>query len=129
MKEKNSVKDKVLEYADQKFGTKPEYLWSKFPNYAVLRNNDNLKWYAVIMNVSRKKLGLNEDEKTDILNVKCDPNLIESVLDNKRYFRAYHMNKVNWMTILLDGSVAVEEILNFLDLSFEIVTRGHRKNE
>lgn len=114
------MKSDILKYAKDKFGSEPEYLWAKFPNYAVLRNKNNYKWYAVIMNVSKKKLGLSTNEAIDILNVKCDPIIIGSLLQKTGYFSAYHMNKNNWITILLDGSVATEEIFNLINLSFEL---------
>ena len=34
----------------QTYGTDPEFLWQKYPNYAVFRHDDNHKWYAIVMN-------------------------------------------------------------------------------
>ena len=39
---------------------------------------------------------------------------------------AYHMNKENWISILLDGTVDVEQIFTFLDMSFELTARKTR---
>jgi predicted DNA-binding protein (MmcQ/YjbR family) len=41
---------------------------------------------------------------------------------------AYHMNRDNWITILLDGSVDNEEIYTFLDMSFGNVGPKAKKN-
>ncbi len=38
-------------------------------DYAVLRHSDNNKWYAVIMNVSKEKLGLAGTEEVDIMDM------------------------------------------------------------
>ena len=48
----------IFDYANKKQGTMPEFLWIPFPNYAVLRRPDNKKWYAIVMDVPKNKLGL-----------------------------------------------------------------------
>ncbi len=70
--------------------------------------------------VEKNKLGIDSDDRVDILDVKCDPILIGSLIQNEGYFPAYHMNKTHWITILLDGSVPKEEIFNLIDLSYDL---------
>ncbi len=111
----------IFKYAKETFDTEPEYLWKKFPKYAVLRYKSNSKWYAVIMDIPKQKLGLSGEEKVDILVVKCDPIMIGSLLQNKGYLPAYHMNKDRWITILLNGLVPKDEIFNLLTLSFDLI--------
>lgn len=113
----------VFQYAKENFGTEPEYLWSKFPSDAILRHKDNSKWYGLIMDVSKQKLGLSEIGFTDILNVKCSPIMIGSLLNDKGYLPAYHMNKEHWITIILDGSVQKNKVFGLLDLSFELTQK------
>ena len=38
----------------------------------------------------------------------------------KGFLLGYHMEKSNWMTILLDGTVQEAEILDFLDMSYDL---------
>lgn len=123
---KFSLKDDIFKYAKETFNSEPEYLWANDPDSAVLRHIDNNKWYAIIMNIAKSKLGSSSNEKIDILDVKCDPMLIGSLLHNDGYFPAYHMNKQNWITITLDGSVPKEEIFNFMHLSFELTKKKRR---
>ena len=123
-----NIRDEIFKYAKEYFGSEPEYLWQKDPNSAILRNNSNSKWYAIIMNISKRTLGLKDDENTDILNVKCDPIMIGSLVDNKRYFRAYHMNKEHWITLILNGEIPLQEIFSMINLSFEIVNTKKKKN-
>lgn len=120
MKVKNSLRDKIFEYTKDTFGTNPEYLWQKTPDTAVLRHSENKKWYAIIMDIPKRKLGIDSDEFVDIINVKCDPVLIDSLIKNKGYFRAYHMNKTKWISVLLDGTVALDEIISMINLSYEL---------
>ena len=117
--------EKILKYAKEKFGSDPEYLWKKFPKYAVLRNKENSKWYAILMNIPIKKLGIESDKNIDILNLKCDPLMIGSLIDNKRYFPAYHMNKEHWITLFID-KIPQKEIFGLIDLSFEIVKNKNK---
>ena len=116
-------REEIFEYVKDKFSTVPEYLWQKFPRYAVLRHNDNTKWYAAVMNVSKHKLGIGGNEEIDILDIKCDPLMIGSLLEKKGFLPAYHMNKEHWITIILDGGVSKEEIFNLLDLSFDLTKK------
>ena len=65
-------REEIFQYVKEQYGTEPEYLWKKDPDSAVLRHK-NGKWYAIIMAVEKKILGLEEDGNIDILDVKCDP--------------------------------------------------------
>ena len=51
-----NLREDILRYARDKYKTEPEYLWRRFPRYAVLRHDDNRKWYGLIMDVPRKNL-------------------------------------------------------------------------
>ena len=117
---KKSYRGSVLQFAADKYKTSPEYLWASLPEYAVLRHLDNKKWYAVIMNVSKEKLGLSGKEYVDILDIKVDPVMSGSLLEEKGIMPAYHMHKGNWITVLLDGSVNREMIFFLLEMSFDL---------
>ena len=84
----------------------------------------NKKWYAIIMSVEKKKLGLEENGNIDILNVKCDPELAGMIIQTYGFLPGYHMNKRHWLTILLDGSVSEAKILDFLDMSYDLIDGG-----
>ena len=58
MNRKLSVREKVYGYVKKKYGSEPEYLWRRFPDYAIFRHEDNRKWYGIIMDVPREKLGI-----------------------------------------------------------------------
>ncbi len=117
----------VLDYAEENYGTVPEYPWEGTPDAAVLRHRTNKKWYGLVMSVSRKTLGLEGSGSADILNVKCDPQLIGSLLMKKGFLPAYHMNKTHWLSILLDGSVDAQETAMLLDESFGLTSSGKRR--
>ncbi|MCM1188128.1 MAG: MmcQ/YjbR family DNA-binding protein [bacterium] len=111
-------KEAVLAWAGERYETEADYPWKD--ENAVLRHRKSKKWYGVILTVRRDRLGLPGEGNVDVLNVKCDPELIGSLRTRKGFFPAYHMNKEKWISILLDGSVEAEEIENLIDLSYEL---------
>ena len=123
--EKRVDRKEIFEYVKKQYGTIPEYLWSSSPDSAVLRHQ-NGKWYAVIMNVERSKLGLNGDGTVEIIDVKCDPEMTGMIIQTYGFLPGYHMNKQHWITILLDGTVGESKILDFLDMSYDLID-GLRK--
>jgi len=78
------------------------------------------KWYAVILTVSKRKLNLDSDEIIEVINLHNIVEEIKKLIDNKKYFPAYHMNKKYWCTICLDGTVEVKEIYKLIDISYEL---------
>lgn len=120
-------REKIFEYAYNKYGTEPEYLWEKTPYAAVLRHSDNRKWYAIIMLVKGDRMGLSNDNPTDVLNLKCDPIMIGSLIEKKGFTKAYHMNKEKWISVLPDSVEDDEEVYTLLDMSFELT--GEKKGK
>lgn len=110
----------VIKYIRKKYATEPEFLWKKFPRYAIWRYEKNNKWYGVIMSIPRTKLGMSGDDMIEIMNLRMDTDEIPLAIDNKHYFPGWHMNKNHWITIILDGSVATSEIYRRIDNSYQI---------
>ena len=114
------TRQELFTWIRQQYGTEPEYPWHNWN--AVLRHNDNNKWYGVVLEVSADKLGLPEAGIVDVLNVKSDPLLIGSLRGQDGYFPAYHMNKDKWLTIRLDDSVSPAEIQDLIEMSYELTS-------
>ncbi len=121
----------IFDYAEKRYGTKPEYLWTSYPYYAVLRHSDNQKWYGIVMDVPKSKLGLTGTDvaMVDILNVKCEPVMADLLRKSPGFFPGYHMNKKYWVSILLDGMVSEDKILDMLDMSFTNTMKKRKKSE
>lgn len=121
----DSLRHEILEYSLNKYNTKPIYPWTLLPEYAVLRHESSLKWYALFMNVDGQRLGLTPGRIYDVIDLRCRKEDISSYLGKRGFLPAYHMSKKDWITILLDGSADLEKIIELLDISFEI-TRDHK---
>lgn len=117
----------LIEHIANVYSTDAEYPWASAPKYAVFRHQSNRKWFAVIMDLPKEKLGLNDDGVIDILNLKCDPMLIGNLRNEKGFFPAYHMNKTYWITVALDGSVDADKIKWLLDLSYDLTNKKSKK--
>lgn len=111
-------KQELFAWALETYGTEPDYPW--MDGNAVLRHQPSRKWYAVVMEVGRKKLGLPGDGTVDVVNVKCDPLLTGTLRQEKGILPAYHMNKEKWVSILLDGSVDAELVKGLLETSYQL---------
>ena len=86
----------------------------------VFRHPGNKKWFVILMNIPKNKLGIAQDGFVDIVNVKCDPVLVGSLIQSEGYYPAYHMNKTHWITAVLDTSAPEETVKMLLDMSFEL---------
>ena len=110
----------VINYIKNKYRDELEFLWEKSPKNAVVRRKSSKKWYAVILTVSKRKLNLDTDEIIEVINLNNIVEEIEKLIDNKKYFPAYHMNKKHWCTICLDRTVELKEIYKLIDISYEL---------
>lgn len=108
----------LISYVREKYGDEPEYLWDKSPNNAIWRRQDSKKWYGVLLTVSRRKLGFPSDEIVEIIDLRSEPDKLESLIDNEHYLSGWHMNKKHWYTIVLDGSVPTDEICRRVNDSY-----------
>jgi predicted DNA-binding protein (MmcQ/YjbR family) len=114
------ARSNIFYHALQKYGTKPAYPFHHFPDYAALRHDDDGKWYALVMNVPAKKIGVAGEGDVEILDVKCEPDDVKRWQKDPGVIPAYHMNKEHWISIVLDGSVPADVIWKLLDASFKL---------
>ncbi len=112
---------KLIEYVREKYGNEPEYLWEKFPKNAIVRRNDNSKWYAIFLTVSKEKLGFNDNTSIEIIDIRTEN--ADEVIDNQTIFPGYHMNKKYWITIPLDGRLSLDSIKTIIDKSYVLAKK------
>lgn len=124
-----TLREELFAFAQKEYGIPPEYIFQGDPDSAVFRHEDNRKWFAIFMYVKRRVLGLPGEGRVDILDIKADPFLIDSLIGKPGFFRAYHMNKTKWMTVLLDGTVALEQICDLLDMSYSLTASRKKKKQ
>ena len=121
------TKQAFLEYCLNTYDTSPDYPFDDHLETAVLRHADNRKWYAIVMKVSRRKFGFDNDEVIDVVNIKLPTEMFGSFGVADGVYPAYHMNKLHWISVLLPD--APEDVVQFLvNVSFE-ATKNKRKGK
>lgn len=110
----------IIKYISKTYGDELEYLWQKFPNNAIWRRKDTKKWYAALLIITKSKLNIGGDELIEIIDLRAEENKINDLIDNKKIYPGYHMNKKHWITICLDDSVRTSEIIKLINDSYLI---------
>ena len=111
----------VRDFCRLTYGEELEYLWDD--ENCILRREDNKKWYAVIMKISLKKLGIDDDSVKSVLALRGNP---ENV-DGKTLFPGYHLNKKYWVTIVLDERSPRSFIQECLEQSRELALKKGKR--
>jgi predicted DNA-binding protein (MmcQ/YjbR family) len=116
------MKDQLVKYVNSLPNVQKDHPFSKFPEYQVFRHEKSGKWFGLVMTVERDKLGLSGEGEIEIIDVKADPEEISILVHAPGYLPGYHMNKNHWIAILLDGSVADEQIFQMLENSYQLTS-------
>ncbi len=129
---KTNQAHKIKEYVSKKYNSELEFMWKGVSDNAVLRNSINNKWYGVFIFVNATKLGLDKNEIVEIINLMVDPQNIDNVVNGVNIFKGFHMNKLHWISVLLDGGVSDNKLFELIDNSFELSilknkSKGKRK--
>lgn len=119
---KYDQKDLVDQYIKETYDIAAQHPWAKYPEDATYKAKENQKWFALVMRVSRKSLGLSGEGMLWVMNVKAETDFIMMASAIPGYMPGYHMNKQNWLTVFLDDTVDIEQIYGCIDRSYQMVT-------
>lgn len=121
---KSQQTDRVIKHIKTEYGVEPEFLWpEKYPSYCVFRHGDNRKWFALVATIAARSLGIEGarlgDDNVEIINLKFDKNQTYDFAETSDHiFPAYHMNKNNWITVVLDGGLSDEMVFELISKSY-----------
>lgn len=110
----------------KKYGDKPEFPWPKYPTFGVFKNPNNGKWYALVMALNLQKVDKKLAGEVEVMNIKLDPEKIKELHKEKGFYPAYHMNKKNWISILLNDTVPDKVLLALLDESHRFTIKKQK---
>ncbi len=145
--ESEDIHKKYVAFVESEFNCKAEFPWAEKcgargdfgANERAVKSNDrasaaskrysdaavfrcpNQKWFALVMEISYKNLGLASDEKVFTVNLKADPERVADLVDKKTIFPAYHMNKKHWITVLLSSATDFELLRSLTEQSRVLV--------
>ena len=120
--------NRFAEAVYEKYGDKPVFPWDDFSG-SVFKNPNNGKWYAIVMDINIQKVDKKQTGNVEVVNIKLDPEKIQDLLKEKGFYPAYHMNKKNWISILLNNTVPDSVLLGLLDESHAFTLNKHRHNK
>ena len=112
---------RIMALVQEKYGNQLEYLWEKSPDTAVLRHEDNQKWYAILMRIPWDRLDKGRDGLVEAVNLKHDQ--VADLLSQKGIYPAFHMNKSYWISVPLDDKLSDQQILDLIETSWGLTRK------
>lgn len=115
-----------------------KYLLSKPETSLYYPFGDDVKVFRVKTKMfATLALGKGTEKDTDgkmaghfCINLKCDPEEAEMLRDIfPSVIPGYHMNKAQWNTVILDGSIPQGEIERMIDNSYKLVVSKMTKKD
>ena len=120
------TRGELADYLTNTYSVSGEGLFARYPGFLVYRHHDNKKWFAVIMDIPRKNLGLTGAGEIRVVNLKCDTRLIGTFREEPGIFPGWHMNKAHWLSVALDGTVDDDKLRFLTDMSYELTKERKR---
>ena len=117
------TRPELTAYLTDTYDCAGENLFARYPEFLVFRHHGSRKWFAVLMDIPKKNLGLAGEGKLSVVNLKCDPRMIGSFRMEPGIFPGWHMNKAHWLTVALDGTVENEKLTFLVDMSYELTKK------
>ena len=112
---------RIMALVQKKYGNQLEYLWEKSPDTAVLRHEDNQKWYAILMRIPWDRLDKGREGLVEAVNLKHDQ--VADLLSQNGIYPAFHMNKRYWISLPLDDTLTDEKVLELFERSWFLTSK------
>ena len=93
---------RIARYIIKTYGDNPEFPWKRFPQYAVFRNRNNHRWYAVFMNVKDGDLEENVTARS-IISIKPYKGDYQKLVRQENVYPGWHLDKESWISLSLPG--------------------------
>ena len=122
-KRKMMNRNDLIKYLQQEYICDVDYPWDKYPDYIIIRRRDNQKWFVGIFTIKGHQVGLETNELMDVVNVKCEPDLLPNLIHKKGIYPAYHMNKCHWISVDIERYEDLEKLKMMIDISYRLVEK------
>jgi predicted DNA-binding protein (MmcQ/YjbR family) len=114
-------------YILRRYGVKGDYPFSDDFDDVAFRHADNRKWFALLIEVPKRLFfPLEGDGVLYLLSLKNDPKRVVFLYD-EHIHPAYHMNKKNWISVLLDEGTDMALTKKLIDESYALTAKKKRK--
>ena len=112
---------RIITRVQEMYENQLEYLWDKSPDTAVLRHEDNQKWYAILMRIPWDRLDKGREGLVEAVNLKHDQ--VADLLSQNGIYPAFHMNKRYWISLPLDDTLTDEKVLELFERSWFLTSK------
>ena len=121
-------RQRVIDMALELPGATADQPFSEDFDSTVLRHGAGGKWFGIVMQAPRAKVGLEGAGTAEILNLKCDPLLSFGLRQSHAdILPAWHMNKQLWITVRLEGDVPEELLRTLVRMSYDLTKPRDRR--
>jgi predicted DNA-binding protein (MmcQ/YjbR family) len=79
------------------------------------------KWFGLLMEVPFAKLGLDLPGVASVLNLKLPPEEITALIDGHFFLHCYHMNKREWISVVLFADLDQKLLFKLIGESYDLV--------
>ena len=110
----------LTRYIAEVLHTDPDMPFADSADTHVFRHRSNRKWFALMMRIPWNKLVPGKEGSVDVMNLKSSPILIGTLLREPGFYPAWHMNKSQWITAVLDGTAQAETLLPLVTMSYDL---------
>lgn len=111
---------RIAQHIIKTYGDQPEFPWKKFPQFAIFRNRDNHRWYAVFMTVKDGTLGEGVSGRS-IVNIKPYSKNHQELIQKDNVFPGWHMDKNSWVSVSLSDYFEDEFVESLIEESYQNV--------
>ena len=124
-----SIREQLDAYVRKKYRIEPEILPFSHENYAIYRHTETGKWFAVFIVKDRSVFGLSGSGNVELLCFKLRDRMVaDLVAQQPGYLRGLPASSWNWTSAVLDGTIPLANICQWVDESYE-VTKTKVKNK
>lgn len=119
----------IITHVRATYGSELEFLWASSQNSknAIWRHPVNRKWYGALLVVKENKIKPtgSPDKIIEILDLRFEPHAARAFAASTAHiYPGYHMNKDNWITIILDDSLPTATVKALLDQSYHLAAKA-----
>ena len=116
--------ERLADALSRRYGDSPDDPWSgRYPGIGVFRRDGGRKWYAIVMNLDGAKVG-RPGTRCDVMAIRAGAARVGKLLTIHGFLPAYHMNRKNWVSVVLDDTVPDAVVLAELAAARELVGSG-----
>jgi|LAHS01.1.fsa_nt_gb predicted DNA-binding protein (MmcQ/YjbR family) len=117
----NNLRKVVEDYVKKELKAALVFPFSEDKVDCALERKKGDKWFGLLMEVPFAKLGLDFPGVASILNLKLPPEEITALIDGHYFLRCYHMNKKEWISVVLFADLDQRLLQKLIDESYRLV--------